>query len=93
MSPIGSALIFRKALPGARVGETFFKKNNLHSLCKFLISVFLITFTMLQGCDRAYWEKLFVNRELEHATFLSHGQQPEVNMLQARTLVSPRFSN
>ena len=34
-----------------------------------------------------------VNRELKHATFLSHGRQPEVNILQARTLVSPRFSN
>ena len=34
-----------------------------------------------------------VNRELKHATFLSHERQPEVNILQARTLVSPRFSN
>ena len=33
-----------------------------------------------------------VIRELKHATFLSHGRQPEVNILQARTLVSPRFS-
>ena len=30
-------------------------------------------------------------REL-NATFLSHGRQPEVNILQARTNVSPRFS-
>ena len=30
--------------------------------------------------------------ELKHATFLSHGRQPEVNILQARTSVSPRFS-
>ena len=35
---------------------------------------------------------LFSNRELKHATFLSHGRQPEVNILQARTNVSPRFS-
>ena len=33
-----------------------------------------------------------VIRELKHATFLSHGRQPEVNILQARTNVSPRFS-
>ena len=32
------------------------------------------------------------NRELKHATFLSHGRTPEVIILQARTLVSPRFS-
>ena len=32
------------------------------------------------------------NRELKHATFLSHGRQPEENILQANTLVSPRFS-
>ena len=32
-------------------------------------------------------------RELKHATFLSHERQPEVNILQARTLVSARFSN
>ena len=31
-------------------------------------------------------------RELKHATFLSHGRQPEVNILQAKTLVSPGFS-
>ena len=34
-----------------------------------------------------------VNRELKHATFLSHGRQPEVNISHARTVVSPRFSN
>ena len=28
-------------------------------------------------------------RELKHATFFSHGWQPEVNILQARTLVFP----
>ena len=33
------------------------------------------------------------NREFKHAAFLSHGRQPEVNILQARSLVSPRFSN
>ena len=32
-------------------------------------------------------------RELKHATFLSHGRQPEVNISHARTVVSPRFSN
>ena len=32
-------------------------------------------------------------RELEHATFLSHGWQMEVNISPARTVVSPRFSN
>ena len=31
-------------------------------------------------------------RELKYVMFLSHGRQPEVNILQARTLVSPRFS-
>ena len=29
----------------------------------------------------------------KHATFLSHGRQPEVNISHARTVVSPRFSN
>ena len=33
------------------------------------------------------------NRELKHATFLSHGRQPEVNISHGRTAVSPRFSN
>ena len=32
------------------------------------------------------------NRELKHATFLSHERQPEVNILQARTSVSSIFS-
>ena len=32
-------------------------------------------------------------RELKHATFLSHGRQPEVNNSHARTVVFPRFSN
>ena len=32
-------------------------------------------------------------RELKHATFLSHGRQPEMNISHARTVVSPRFSN
>ena len=31
-------------------------------------------------------------RELKHATFLSHGRQPEANIMQAKTLVSPKFS-
>ena len=31
-------------------------------------------------------------RELKHATFLSHGRQPEVNISHARTVVSLRFS-
>ena len=34
-----------------------------------------------------------VIRELKHATFLSHGRQPEVNISHARTVVFPRFSN
>ena len=34
-----------------------------------------------------------VIRELKHATFLSHGRQPEVNNSHARTVVFPRFSN
>ena len=33
------------------------------------------------------------NRELKHATFLSHGRQPEVNNSHARAVVFPRFSN
>ena len=33
------------------------------------------------------------NRELKHAMFLSHRWQPEVSILHARTVVSPRFSN
>ena len=32
-------------------------------------------------------------RELKHATFLSHGRQPEVNISHARKVVSLRFSN
>ena len=32
-------------------------------------------------------------RELKHATFLSHGRTPEVNISHARTVVSLRFSN
>ena len=32
-------------------------------------------------------------RALKHATFWSHGRQPEVNISHARTVVSPRFSN
>ena len=31
--------------------------------------------------------------ELKHATFLSHGRQPEVNISHARTVLFPRFSN
>ena len=30
---------------------------------------------------------------LKHATFLSHGRQPEVNISHARKVVSLRFSN
>ena len=30
-------------------------------------------------------------RELKHATFLSHGRQPEVNISHARTVVSVKF--
>ena len=33
-----------------------------------------------------------VNREPKHVTFLSHGRQSEVNILQCRTLVPLRFS-
>ena len=33
------------------------------------------------------------NRELKHATFLSHGRTPEVIISHARTVVSLRFSN
>ena len=33
------------------------------------------------------------NRELKHATFLSHGRQPDVDISLARTVVSLRFSN
>ena len=33
------------------------------------------------------------DRELKHATFLSHGRQPEANISHARTVESPRFSN
>ena len=33
------------------------------------------------------------NRELKHATFLRHGQQPEVNISHTRTVVFSRFSN
>ena len=33
------------------------------------------------------------SRELKHATFLSHGRRPEVNISHARTVESPRFSN
>ena len=36
--------------------------------------------------------RCLVSSELKHATFLSHGRQPEVNISQSRTLVSPRFS-
>ena len=36
--------------------------------------------------------RLFSNRELKHATFLSHGRQPEVNISHARTVVFLRFS-
>ena len=32
-------------------------------------------------------------RELKQATFLNHGQTPEVNISHARLLVSPRFLN
>ena len=35
----------------------------------------------------------FAIRELKHATFLSHGRQPEVNNSHARAVVFPRFSN
>ena len=31
------------------------------------------------------------SREIKHATFLSHGRKPEVNILLARTLVSQIF--
>ena len=31
------------------------------------------------------------NRELKHATFLSHGRKPERNISPARTVLSPRF--
>ena len=34
-----------------------------------------------------------LTRELKHATFLSHGRQPEVNISHARTVVSLTFSN
>lgn len=34
-----------------------------------------------------------LSRELKHATFLGHERQPEVNILQAKTLVSPGFSS
>ena len=43
--------------------------------------------------DHRAAEPLVINiRELKHATFLSHGRQPEENILQARTYVAPRFS-
>ena len=38
------------------------------------------------------WPSCALNRELKHATFLSHGRQPEANILQARTLFSATFS-
>ena len=31
-------------------------------------------------------EVMLTNRELKHATFFSHGRQPEMNISQARTL-------
>ena len=34
-----------------------------------------------------------INRELKHATFLSHRRQPEANISHARTVVSLRFLN
>ena len=36
---------------------------------------------------------MWMNRELKHTTFLSHGRQPEVTISRARTVVSLRFSN
>ena len=39
----------------------------------------------LHNSKLAYWE-------LKHATFLSRGRQPEVNISHARTVASLRFS-
>ena len=44
-------------------------------------------------CARSVLSRPRANiRELKHATFFSHGRQPEANILQARTLISRRLS-
>ena len=48
---------------------------------------------ILHACDVDKGIIESVIRELKHATFLSHGRQPEVNIWHARTVVSPRVSN
>ena len=40
-----------------------------------------VSFFLRNSCGESH-----VNRELKHATFLSHGRQPEVYISQARTL-------
>ena len=52
-----------------------------------------LTFALSADGGRGESEVPDFNREVKHATFLSHGRQPEVNILHARTMVSPRFSN
>ena len=72
--------------------ELYFWKTNLsnidnrHCFAYTCPSSFVYSDARATGCGS-------VIRELKHATFLSHERQPEVNILQARTLVSPRFSN
>ena len=44
-------------------------------------------------CTGVQFELKEDTMELRYVTFLSHGHKPEVNILHARTVASPRYSN
>ena len=66
------------------VARATFDRNLIHSAD----ACFLVMACV--GYSRAQLKTL--SSLLKHATFLSHGRQPEVNILHARTVVFLRFS-
>ena len=46
---------------------------------------------MSKSVSQSVGQLVVISRELKHATFLSHGRQPEVNISSARTVVSQIF--
>ena len=68
--------------------------NITYKSCYYLFILQPEKFSHLTPC--VYFRRVVsdvTSRELKHATFLSHGRQPEVNISHARTVVFPRFSN
>ena len=58
-----------------------------------VIHTFLVYVVTRPAKQLLYVKSVTLKGSLKQATFSSHGRQPEVNILQARPLVSPRFLN